>query len=546
MTRIVRLGLIFSCCVTFLLPGVLLAQDRQAVEEDSIRYYQYYRADDSFYFKGRLGLNNYGGDRDVNPFNEVQEQIEAIGFSLGLEVGYHFSDRFSLGLMHLSGRYPRIEDEPFAPVPEFPGYLDLDPDETSKWRHHFNLVGRSYFLPYKRVTPYGQLGFHVSVGKINDALEVGIGPTAAFGIDTAVSDRVGIFLELDGIFSFDDGALDLADTKSKGDPNDSDRSIDASDFDAFSFLGIGLRLNMQSPFVPVQVECTAPGTLIPGEAGTFAATINEDATRPVEVTWDFGDGGRASGLLATHAYAEPGEYVAVVTATNRRSTDTAACPVVVLAPPTCDIQATPQDLSMCEQPLPPVQFSSTVTGAEPIAFQWDFGDGGTSTEPNPTHTYTRLDADPVTVTRTASLTVSNAAGASTCTVPITIEPCPCVDIAELGQACFGRNSSVLPAGVAQENLRNNLEILRNNPSIFIIVEGYASPNERNAQAIADDRARAVAQFYIDGGIDPSRILAVEGIVQEQAAKTGPICTLTIPLPCDEDERERVLQQRQQQ
>ena len=96
-----------------------------------------------------------------------------------------------------------------------------------------------------------------------------------------------------------------------------------------------------------------------------------------------------------------------------------------------------------------------------------------------------LDADPTTVSYDVTLRVSNAAGVSTCPITINIEACPCVDIAELGQACFGRNSSVLPAGQAQDNLRNNLEILRNNPSTYIIVEGYASPNERNAQAIAE-------------------------------------------------------------
>ncbi|MFQ5570934.1 MAG: PKD domain-containing protein [Rhodothermales bacterium] len=515
-------------------------------DEDSTRYYQYYRADESLFLKGRLGLNFYGGDRDINPDNEFQKYIENIGFSLGLEVGYHFTDRFSIGLMHLSGFYPRIrddEDENGVPY-QRPAYGVIDEGTTSRWRHHFSLVGRSYVLPQKRVSPYGQMGFNISFGKINDELRVGVGPTVGIGLDTAVSDRLGVFLELNGILDFSDEALDLADTKSKKRPGAS-RGIDASDFDSFTFFGFGLRLNMRSPFVPVTVECTGPTTLIPNEAGTFTATINEDATRPVELSWDFSDGGTASGLLATHAFTRPGNYTVTVTATNRKSMATATCPVEVLAPPTVAITATPSVLSMCDRPLPPVQFRSTVTGAPPITYRWDFGDGNTSADAEPSHTYTRLDAEPDTLVYTATLRVSNVAGSATASVDVAIAPCPCVDLAELGQACFERNASVLPPGQSLQNLRDNLEILLNNPSILILIEGYASPNERNAQALADDRARAVRDFYVSGGIDPARI-TIEGIVQEQASKSGPVCTLTIPLPCDDDERARFLQQRQQE
>lgn len=534
------------CCFALIaLVAPAHAQDSGASSLDDASTYQVWRADKTWYLKGRIGLNFYGGDRDVNPFNEVQNYIENIGVvDLGLEVGYAVTDRLSLSLMHLSGPYPRIEDEPFAPVPAYPGYLDLDPDNTSKWRHHFSFLARSHVLPQKRVSPYGQLGFNVSFGKINDSIETGIGPTTGIGLDAAVTDRLGIFIELNGIFSFDDGALDLADTEQQARPGQ-DRGIDASDFDAFTFFGFGVRLNMRSPFVPVLVDCSGPLQLVPNETGTFSATINEDATRPVNVAWDFRDGGTASGLLATRSFAEPGTYAVTVTATNARSSDAATCPVEVLAPPMCQITAVPATLSMCRQPLDPVQFQSTVTGAPPITYRWDFGDGASSTSAEPSHRYTRTDAEPDILTVTASLNVSNAAGATTCSVPVAIEPCPCRDLAELGQVCYERNESLLPGGPSRQNLQNNVEALRANPSILVLVEGYASPNERNAQSLADDRARAVAQFYIDNGIDPSRIMT-RSVVQEVASKTGPVCTLTIPLPCDEAERARFLEERMPQ
>ncbi|HMB90447.1 MAG TPA: PKD domain-containing protein, partial [Rhodothermales bacterium] len=454
--RLLRSSL--GCLVLLLLVNTAYAQE---AVEDTTRYYQYYRASESLFFQGRLGLNFYGGDRDVNPFDEVQGYIENIGFDLGLEVGYHFSDRFSLSLMHLSGRYPRIEDEPFTPVADYPGALDLDPETTSKWRHHFSLLGRVQILPLERVSPYYHMGFNVSFGKINDEMEMGIGPTIGVGLDAAVTDRMGIFVEIDGIYSFDDGALDLADTQ-VFEEGSSGRGIDASDFDAFPFLGFGLRYNLKSPLIPIVLDCTSPGTLRIDEAGTFAATTNE-ATRPITYEWDFGDGASGTGILTSHAYSAAGDYMATVTATNRAGSVSANCPVTVLAPPTCEISAAPSTLSMCQQPLQAVQFRSTVTGDPPISYSWDFGDGNTSTQAEPTHTYTRLDANQNTTTNTATLTVTNEAGSAMCTATVTIEPCACVSNLVLAQVVYDRNESILREGQTMENLQNNVEILRNSP-----------------------------------------------------------------------------------
>ena len=100
-----------------------------------------YRADSTLFFKGRLGLNFYGGDRDINPGDDLQKYIEQIGFSFGLELGYSFTKRFSLSLHHLSGVYPRIEDvENDLGVPfSQPAYGALDQSTTSKWRHHLTI-----------------------------------------------------------------------------------------------------------------------------------------------------------------------------------------------------------------------------------------------------------------------------------------------------------------------------------------------------------------------------------------------------------------------
>ena len=214
----------------------LLLFDTASAQVDSTRYFQYKRADETVFFRARVGVNTYGGDRDINPGDELQKYIENVGFSFGTEIGYSFSERFSLSLHHISGNYPRVKDivDDFGDPYSEPDYSPLNPSTTSTWRHHFSLIGRTHVWPNAQWTPYGQMGFNVSFGKINDQTETGIAPFAGIGLDFAVNDHFGFFLELDGIFVFDDAALDIADTHTKGTPN-SPRGIDASDFDAFTF-----------------------------------------------------------------------------------------------------------------------------------------------------------------------------------------------------------------------------------------------------------------------------------------------------------------------
>ena len=291
-----------------------------------------------------------------------------------------------------------------------------------------------------------------------------------------------------------------------------------------------------------RVTCSGPSTLMPDEEGAFSTTINDDATLPIEVNWDFADGTTASGMSATHAFSQPGTYNVTVTATNRGSTNSAVCSVEVLEPPTCEITAIPSTLSMCTQPLTAVQFRPTVTGSTPISYQWNFGDGGSSTQSSPSHTYVRTDAEPATLTRMSSLTVSNSAGQSQCSAPVEIEPCPCDPNLVFAQACFERGESALGSGQVRRNLQDNLEVLQNNPRTVIAVLGISQLNERDALSIADRRAQAVAQFYIDNGIDASRISTV-GTLAAERLKSGAVCTQTIPF-CDASARDAYIESQQ--
>ncbi|MCY4158412.1 MAG: OmpA family protein [Bacteroidetes bacterium] len=68
---------------------------------------------------------------------------------------------------------------------------------------------------------------------------------------------------------------------------------------------------------------------------------------------------------------------------------------------------------------------------------------------------------------------------------------------------FDRNSSVL-TDAGRTQLMENLDILQN-CDLNVRIEGYSSRDERNGQQLSEDRALAVKQYYIDNGIDESRL-----------------------------------------
>lgn len=124
--------------------------------------------------------------------------------------------------------------------------------------------------------------------------------------------------------------------------------------------------------------------------------------------WDFGDGSTGSGKTATHAYAEPGTYTVTLTVVdNKGATGTAATTVTATAPtpspaPTAVIDVTTSELKA----LFDGGRSSSPNGSPIVSYQWDFGDGATSTDAQVNHLYQASGQYNVT------LTVTNADGLS--------------------------------------------------------------------------------------------------------------------------------------
>ena len=156
------------------------------------------------------------------------------------------------------------------------------------------------------------------------------------------------------------------------------------------------------------------------------------ANAPTEWFWDFADGSTSTEQNPVHEFTTDGVYYVCLTAGNVIGENT-YCELI-------EIDNTPE--------TPVVDFTWSIAGTlvtftdistnVPTYWDWDFGDGASSTEQNPDHFY------PAPTSYTVCLTAGNAAGeATTCRVlnfngvemtasfPLTIAPNPTASLLQL-------------------------------------------------------------------------------------------------------------------
>jgi len=162
-------------------------------------------------------------------------------------------------------------------------------------------------------------------------------------------------------------------------------------------------------------------------SGCAALTVNFTDLSSGDITswdWDFGDGGSSTAQNPSHQYSSAGTYTVSLTVTGPGGSDTETKTnyITVNGPPTAGFSGSPTSGT---EPLT-VSFTDQSTGGA-TSWDWDFGDGGTSTAQNPTHEYTTAG------TYTVTLTATNACGSDieTKTDYITVNPCvaPTADFA---------------------------------------------------------------------------------------------------------------------
>jgi uncharacterized repeat protein (TIGR01451 family) len=148
---------------------------------------------------------------------------------------------------------------------------------------------------------------------------------------------------------------------------------------------------------------TSNSPVILGELAVFTNTTTGPGTITYE--WDFGDGETSQEEHPSHLYESPGVYQVTLAATNEYETDTAtgAFEVVdqLVAGFTSNSPVVLGELAV---------FTNTTTGPGTITFEWDFGDGETSTETSPSHLYESPGVYQVTLTATNEYETDTATG----------------------------------------------------------------------------------------------------------------------------------------
>ncbi len=152
-------------------------------------------------------------------------------------------------------------------------------------------------------------------------------------------------------------------------------------------------------------EFPVAGLTLPVGCGliqTFTDNSSDPVGEPLSWAWNFGDGGTSSTQNPTHTFTQEANFNITLIVT-----DTAGCRDTVVVP------YTTRDFPIADFSTPQLcgltgtftdQSVDQSTNGSIVAWNWDFGDGGTSTAQNPPHTYTSQG------TRNVTLIVTDIAG----------------------------------------------------------------------------------------------------------------------------------------
>jgi len=130
-----------------------------------------------------------------------------------------------------------------------------------------------------------------------------------------------------------------------------------------------------------------------GDAPLTVDFTDQSTNSPTNWHWDFGDGNTSSEQNPSNIYNEVGRFTVALTVSNEYGTDSESKNgFVVVSVIVADFSA---NTTGGQAPFT-VTFSDESL-SNPTSWQWDFGDGGSSTEQNPSHTYNQMALYDVTL-----------------------------------------------------------------------------------------------------------------------------------------------------
>lgn len=201
--------------------------------------------------------------------------------------------------------------------------------------------------------------------------------------------------------------------------------------------------------------------------------------------WDFGDGSTSTDANPSHTYTSYGEFDVTLIATGAGGcADTLRMPKYIkVVKPVITFSKLPT--KGC---IPyPFTFAADVTTPDEItSYQWNFGDGNSSTQPNPTHTYTQEGTYDVT------LTITTKTG---CTETITVEKA--VKVGTKPKAEFEANPRDVCASTAIEF--TNLSPKPTDEWLWLFGDGGRSTDENPKYEFSDTGLLDVTLIVYNNG-----------------------------------------------
>jgi gliding motility-associated-like protein len=171
----------------------------------------------------------------------------------------------------------------------------------------------------------------------------------------------------------------------------------------------------------ISANFSAPATACVNSPVQFT---NTSVPTPVGITWHYGDGTTSYDLSPAKIYTAPGTYTVSLTVSNNGCSADKTQAITIFPLPVPVITATPA--ASCNLPMT-VSFSGSPSGT---AYNWTFGDGGTSTAATPVHTYNAYGS------YAATLTLTDAAGCVGTSAPVTVQSIPAtLDVSVTGSRC---------------------------------------------------------------------------------------------------------------
>jgi PKD repeat protein len=181
------------------------------------------------------------------------------------------------------------------------------------------------------------------------------------------------------------------------------------------------------PNSPPQAAFTfTPDTVTAFTTVAFNASSSADEGVPCAANcvydWNFGDGGRGTGVIVTHQYREVGNFVVQLTVTDaggKSGTSTQSITVGAAQPPTAEFSFSPTDPKPGQTVFFNGSASRSTGGRSIVSYEWDFGTGETASGVTVSKTYGSAGTYSVTLNVTDD---ANQVGTISKSVPVTVPP----------------------------------------------------------------------------------------------------------------------------